>query len=200
MRRASQAAKIWEVKPEIRVLGLDDGPFGRGDKKTLLVGTVFRGGIQLDGVLCRWIEVDGRDSTEKIVEMVTSSKHAGQLRVIMSESITFGGFNLMDIREVYERTGLPVIAVTRDKPNLRKVRLALKKFPDFQERWELVKRAGKVHAVKLNDGRIYLQLAGIELEKAKEIVEITTVRGLLPEPVRVAHLIAAGIIKGDSAA
>jgi endonuclease V-like protein UPF0215 family len=200
MRRAPQATQICEVKPEIRVLGLDDGPFRRGDKKTLLVGTVFRGGIQLDGVLCRWIEVDGRDSTDKIVEMVTSSKHAGQLRVIMSESITFGGFNLMDIKEVHERTGLPVIAVTKDRPNMRKVRLALKKFPDFRERWELVKKAGKIYSVKLGERRVYLQLAGIEVGKAKEILEVTTVRGFLPEPVRVAHLIATGIVKGDSAA
>jgi endonuclease V-like protein UPF0215 family len=200
MRRASQTTKDWEVKPEIRVLGLDDGPFTRGDEKTILVGTVFRGGIQMDGVLSRWIKIDGLDSTEKIIEMVTSSRHAGQLRIIMSESITFGGFNLMDMDEIYKRTGLPIIAVTRERPNMRKVRMALKKFPDFDERWRLIEKAGGVHPVKLSSGTLYLQLAGIDVQKAKEIVEVTTVHGLLPEPIRVAHLIATGIMKGDSAA
>lgn len=188
------------MKPELRVLGLDDGPFRRGDRKTILVGAVFRGGIQLDGVLSRWIEVDGRDSTEKIVEMVTSSRHAGQLRVIMSESVTFGGFNLMDIQEVCRRTGLPVIAVTRERPNMRKVRTALQKFPDFRERWRLIEKAGRVYPLDLGTGKLYLQLAGLGVKEAGEIVRVTVTHGLLPEPLRVAHLIATGIVRGDSAA
>ncbi|MEM2282904.1 MAG: DUF99 family protein [Candidatus Hadarchaeales archaeon] len=191
--------RFWKIKPELRILGLDDGSFERDSRTVPLVGVVFRGGIMLEGVMTRWIERDGRDSTDKIIEMVRSSRHAGQLRVIMSESITFGGFNLMDIQRVWQETGLPVIAVTREKPNPEKVRKALKKFPDFRERWELVKRAGKVHPVEVRGGRLYLQLSGVRVEDAREILRLTETHGLLPEPVRVAHLIATGISRGNSA-
>jgi len=37
------------MKPEIRILGLDDSPL-RG-REILVVGTVFRGGEWLDGVM-----------------------------------------------------------------------------------------------------------------------------------------------------
>ncbi len=196
---AEENKKFWEIKPELRILGLDDGSFQRTDKKVLLVGVIYRGAIQLEGVLSRWIERDGTDSTDVVIDMVRSSRHKGQLRVIMSESITFGGFNLMDIQRVWTETELPVIALTREKPDMEKVEKALRHFPDFERRLEIVKRAGEVFPLTVGRGRLYLQLAGIRFEDAAEIVRMTCVHGLIPEPIRVAHLIATGISRGKTA-
>jgi len=41
----------------------------------------------------------------------------------------------------------------------------------------------------------YVGTTEAEVEKA---LSLTTVRGVLPEPLRVAHLIAAGIVRGES--
>ena len=35
-------------------------------------------------------------------------------------------------------------------------------------------------------------------EEAKAIIKVSTIRGVIPEPIRVAHLIASGITRGDS--
>ena len=43
----------------------------------------------------------------------------------MLDGLAFGGFNLIDIQEVYEKTKLPVIVVVRDKPNLEEIKKAL---------------------------------------------------------------------------
>ena len=38
----------------------------------------------------------------------------------------------------------------------------------------------------------------VTLTEVQEALALTTVRGVLPEPLRVAHLIAAGIARGES--
>src|SRR3990167_2919872 len=102
-------ANFRHIKKELRILGIDDGPFKSGDRNTILVGTVFRSGFWLDGVLSTKIKVDGNDSTKKIIEMVNRSRHKAQLRVIMLDGLTFGGMNFADIRAINKKTGLPVI-------------------------------------------------------------------------------------------
>jgi len=43
-----------------------------------------------------------------------------------------------------------------------------------------------------------MQIYGIEREDAEDIVKLSTTRSAIPEPVRVAHIIAAGIVTGES--
>ena len=191
--------KFWGIKPEIRIIGVDDGPFDpRRKGKALLVGAVFRGGLLLEGVLSTQVGVDGRDATDRIVGMINRSRHRGQLRLVMSDAVTFAGFNVMDLKGVWGRTGLPVVVVTREKPNMAEVKRALKHLPDWRERWKLIKAAGRVYPVRLKRGIAYMQFAGISRADAERVVELTATQGLIPEPVRVAHLIATGIGRGES--
>ena len=188
-----------QIKSEIRILGIDDAPFTpRSDEDVLLVGTVFRGGHWLDGVLTTKIRVDGDDATEKIVEMVNGSRHLNQLRVIMLDGLTFGGFNVADINEISSRTGLPVIVVVRKYPDLEGIRIALKhRFPDWKKRWQMIDDAGEIHRVESTE-TVYIQTAGIDQEDAAEIVRLSTTRSSIPEPLRAAHLIASGVKLGES--
>ena len=192
-------ARFREIKPEIRVLGVDDGPFPAGRKgKVLLVGVVCRGGRSVDGILSTHIEADGMDATDRIAEMIATSRHRGQLRVVMTQGATFAGFNVIDIREISRRVGLPVIVVSRKRPDFKEVRKAIKNLPEWQKRWAMLKSAGRLYPFELRRGRIYLQLAGIKPGDAKRVVELTTIRGLVPEPLRLAHLIATGVVRGES--
>ena len=193
-------ARFRGIKPEIRVLGIDDGPFPPRTKgKVLLVGVVCRGGRWVDGVLSTHVDADGTDATERIIEMITTTKHRGQLRVVMTQGVTFAGFNVIDIQEISRRTGLPVIAVSKERPNFRRVKRAIKNLQDWQKRWRMLGAAGKLHPIKRGAFSTHIQLAGVELEDAKRVVEMTSVRGLVPEPLRLAHLIARGVVKGESA-
>lgn len=191
-------SKFYRIKDEIRVLGLDDGPFERGDREVIVVGTVFRGGSFLDGVLSTSVEVDGLDSTDKLIELIKGTKFK-DLRVIMLDGLAFGGFNLVDIHRLYDETVLPVIVVVRSKPNFAEIKAALENLPNKEERWSLIERAGEVTAVSTKPGKkIHIQFAGIREEDAREIVKLSSTRSLIPEPIRVAHLIAQGIVLGES--
>lgn len=187
---------IRSVKPEIRVVGVDDGvfvPHTRG--KCDVIGVVFRGGYWLDGVMRTQVEVDGMDATEKIAGMVMNSPHYGQLRVIMLDGVTFAGFNVADTAELFEVTGLPVIAVTREEPNFDDIRRALENLPDAEERWRKIKDGDRIVRVITRKGEeaVFMQVAGVEVDIARRILKSTATRSNIPEALRVAHLIASGV-------
>ena len=161
----------------------------------LIVGVVFRGGYWLDGVISTRVEVDGFDATDKIASMVNGSPHHKQLRVIMLDGVTFAGFNIVDIKKLNRATQLPVIAVTRDEPDFDDINKALKKLPRSEERWKAVQNAGKITKVYTRNRKekVYMETAGIQEEDAERILRLTSTRSSVPEPLRVAHLIASGI-------
>ncbi|MEG3224722.1 MAG: hypothetical protein BME94_04110 [Methanobacteriales archaeon Met13] len=189
--------KFWKIKKEIRILGIDDSPFTQGQEQVLIIGAMFRAGNWLDGVLSTHIKGDGDDATSRIVQMVIGSRHRDQIGVIMLDGITFGGFNVVNIPEMFQKTGIPVIIIMRKKPDLAKMKKALERFSDWKKRWELVKKAGKIQKINLPEP-IYIQTSGISSEDAEEIVKLATTRSAIPEPIRVAHIIASGVITGDS--
>jgi hypothetical protein len=196
-RRKSEVTKIRAVKPEIRVLGIDDGVFTPHSNELVdVVGIVYRGGYWLDGFMHTKVLVDGLDATEKLVEMITSSPHYPQLRVIMLNGVTLAGFNVVDIEELSQRVKLPVIAVTRDKPNFDDIKKALEHLSHSEQRWRAIEKAGKMIKVRTRNGEepIYVHVVGLSEEDAKRVLKSTSTRSNVPEALRVAHIIASGLV------
>jgi len=187
-------------KPEIRILGFDDSPFKRTDKKVAIIGVVYRGGSFLDVVLKSEVAVDGLDATEKLAKLINKSRHKPQLKVLMFDGITLGGFNIIDIKKLHKQTELPVIIINRKHPDLDSVREALENnFDDFKKRWNMILNAGKIKVCNLKNGKkVYYQAVGMEDEEAEEIIQLSSTHSDIPEPLRVAHLIATALIKGES--
>jgi len=191
-----KAVRFRSVKPEIRVLGIDDGIFVPHTKGAVnVVGVVYRGGQWLDGVMQTKVEVDGTDATEKIASMITSSPHYDQIRVVVLDGVTFAGFNVVDIKGLFERVGLPIIAVTREKPDFEEIKKALENLPEREKRWKAMENAGKIMEVHTRRGEepIYVQIAGISEKDAEKILRSTSTRSNVPEALRVAHIIASGL-------
>lgn len=188
------------VKKEIRIIGFDDGPFiPRSKGKVPVIGVVYRGGNYLDGILKTEVKIDGMDSTQKIIDVINSSRHKGQLRVIILDGITVGGFNIIDISKLYEKTRLPVIVINRKNPNLKKIENALKNFKDYKKRLKCLKNAGETKNLKIEKNKsVYYQSIGLKKDEIEKIIKLSCVHSLIPESLRVAHLIASGIVKGES--
>jgi endonuclease V-like protein UPF0215 family len=92
-----------------------------------------------------------------------------------------------------------VIAINRKMPDVASVKSALKKFKDFRSRWRAVQNAGEIKKCKLKEGEIiYYQNIGMDDEEAEDVIVLSSTHGLIPEPLRVAHLIATAIVKGES--
>jgi len=182
------------MKKEIRVMGIDDSPFDKfSSRNTSVIATIFRGGSWLDGVLSTKVSVDGNNSTSKLIEMINKCKFKPQLQAILLDGIALGGFNIIDIKELNKKTGIPVIVVIRKMPDIATIHKVLVKI-NKKHKIKLLDKAG----VPLKVGKIFVQFKGINLEDVKEVLRITCTRSLIPEPIRVAHLIAAGVYFGES--
>ncbi len=181
-------------------MGVDDAPFTpHANEQVMLVGTIFRAGNWLDAVISTHINIDGNDATDSIIEMVNKSRHQDQLGVMMLDGITFGGFNVVDINRVFQETGVPVIVIMRRNPDLSGIKKALKNFHDWEERWKHIVAAGKIYKISVHQHEsIYIQTSGISKEDAEKIVILSTTRSAIPEPIRAAHIIAAGVTIGES--
>lgn len=159
----------------------------------MVIGTFFRGGVALDGVMSCVVEVDGDDATSKIAEMLLKSKFRHQLKCIFLDGIAVAGFNVVDIHELHKRAKLPIIVVMRKRPDVEGMRKALRKISQ-EHKMTLIENAGKIFPL----GKVYAQVVGTTTEKAREFLAITCTRSDIPEPLRAAHLIAAGVLKGES--
>jgi uncharacterized protein len=186
------------MKLQARVLGIDDSPFRFGDEKSIVIGALVRVPNYLEGVMKSEVTVDGTDATDVVISMVSRSRYKDQIRAIMLDGIALAGFNVLDLERIHSTLGTPVLAVTRDKPDFGEMKAALMKhFPDWEERYRLITKLDlKQIATKHNP----LTASGIGLDwsEFEEIVSMSTVRGAVPEPVRIAHLIAAAVAKGES--
>jgi len=188
------------IKSEIRVLGVDDGIFVPHTKGTVdVVGIVYRGGYWLDGVMRTKVTVDGMDATEKIAAMIKKSPHYEELRVVILNGITFAGFNVVDINKLFKTVDLPIIAVTREKPDMEKIRKALENLPECEKRWQAIESAGKIIKVQTRNTKeaVYMQIAGVSQEDAEKILKSTSTRSNIPEALRVAHIIASGLTQSE---
>jgi len=182
------------MKREIRLLGFDDFPFDKfNEEKVRIIGTFFRGGDSLDGVLSAKVEVDGDDATVQLIKLINKSKFKSQVQAILLDGIAFGGFNIINIEALNKHTKIPAIVVIRRYPDFKKIKATLKKL-NMEKKIKLIEKAGQPKKVN----QIYIQYRGLTLTEAKEIIKISSTRSYIPEPIRVAHLIGQGFYFGES--
>jgi endonuclease V-like protein UPF0215 family len=177
------------------VVGFDDGPFDRHRARAdvLLVGAVCAR-TRLDGVLKGRVRHDGWNSAARIAELVQGSAFAGHIRAVLLNGITLAGFNVVDIHGLAAALARPVLVVARRPPHLDKIRRALERLPGGARRWRLIEQAGAMERI----GPVLVQRAGLSLDEARAMLTATTTHGNLPEPLRLAHLIAGGLTTGHS--
>lgn len=185
-------------KDEVRILGVDDAPFELEQEKTKLIGSVFRGGKFLEGIIIKDIKIDGLDVTNKIVEMAMDSRHKDQLKIIILDGITFAGLNVSDLDRIHKESSLGVLAVSRRKPDKLGLDKALNNVSKKDKRKEIVEKAGKVKKFKSDRGEIFFQNKGVSEKDAREILKISCTRSLIPEAIRVSHMIGSALVHGET--
>jgi len=82
----------------------------------------------------------------------------------------------------------------RRPPNLSKIEQALRRLPDADKRLQILRRAGQIHAYP----PFFFQVCGEEPLVIAHALERLTDCGKVPEALRLAHLIGAAVITGES--
>ena len=186
------------MKHQVRVLVIDDSPFEFGDSTALVIGALMRPPNYLESVMKTEVAVDGSNASKKVTEMILGSRYRDQIKLILIDGIALAGFNILDLDFIHSSLEIPVLTVTRDRPDFGKMRAALMKyFPDWRDRADLLTRHD-LREIPTEHKPLYASGIGLEWREFEELVRITTVRGAVPEPLRVAHLIATAMVRGES--
>ena len=176
-------------------IGFDDAPFPphhRGDVP--VVGAVCTG-VRLDGVLKGRVRRDGANATRQLAQLISASRFVEHVQLVLLQGLTLAGFNVVDLRDLHRRLGLPVLAVVRKNPDLAAIRQALlQHVPGGARKWRLIESLPPVGRV----GPVFVQMAGLGLEEAATVVQRLTLHGHIPEPLRLAHVIAGALTRGHS--
>ncbi|MGQ0835955.1 MAG: endonuclease dU [Gammaproteobacteria bacterium] len=172
------------------VVGFDDAPFPSDHRgNVLVIGAVFAG-ERLDGVLSCFVRRDGANATARLAACVKQSRFYPQLHAVLLQGIAFAGFNVVDIQALSAALARPVMVIVRRRPNLAAVRHALlTRVRGGERKWQLVERAGSLDEIH----GLFVQRAGLSLEQAAAVLHLHVRHGVLPEPLRTAHLIAGGV-------
>ncbi len=165
--------------------------FKKSDKKGVVAGIVMRGDIRIDGAgVCR-PTVGGTDSTDELISMY-HRLHRSDIRAWMLGGSAISWFNIIDLVSLHENTGVPIACVTyHSSEGIEKY--LREYFPsEWEKRLAVLERAGERALVPLKSGySVYINNIGMSLEKARRLVDLFTLDGRVPEPIRVARLLAA---------
>jgi hypothetical protein len=177
------------------VLGIDDGPVDvHNGGETPIVGVMTEGADVVEAVAVTRFAVDGDEVTTFLATWITSLRLHPALQAIVLGGITIAGLGVVDLTALAERTGVPVIAVSRRDPRGHRVADALRA-AGLDARLAVVERTPEAF---VGPTGLYLACAGTTPEVAVALVSACLGKANVPEPLRLAHMIARAIAVGES--
>ena len=185
---------FWD-KNGFRVLALDDAPFLKNkESKTIVVGIITRGQHFLEAALSFSIKIDGDCATTQLIKAINNFYSRENIHLILIGGVSWGGFNLLDIHYIYKKTQIPVLVVIRKYPNLNRMFEIIKKFPNSRRKHIILSSLPPVEKIR----NIYVQYVGLPQKAIDIILSKLCYESYMPEPLRMAHIIAAAIKRGYS--
>lgn len=187
-----------DVWREFRVVGVEDGGFSRessgcGANKALLVCVLLRGSWA-DNFQADTIAVDGIGASKKLIAML----HQWSFDAVMLAGVSFAGFNLVDPTLVFNKFNKPIVVISRTKPDNMAVKNALfQHFEDWRIRWGVFEKLGPVHQIVSmpDEPPLYVEVVGTISDWATKLIRASSACCRVPEPIRVARLIARGLTR-----
>lgn len=179
-------------KKGVRVLGVAES-FEKSESRSTMAGVVMRGDLRIDGFSVCTPTIGGCNSTEELVSMFNRLNRK-DIRAWMLGGSVVSWFNIVDISALHEDTDTPVICVSYN-PSDGIEKYLKEYFPDdWKNRLDILQKTGDRKLIQLRTGHsLYLSVAGIGASRAKNLLDTMTIDGRVPEPVRVARTIAAGL-------
>ena len=176
-------------KKGIRVFGVAES-FRPPRIKSTIAGVVMRRDLIIDGIVFGSATLKGNDSTENILNMFKSLKR-DDLNCIILGGLIISMYNIIDGKLIQDETGLPVIGITFEDSKGIEANIRYH-FPDnYELKLEQYAKLGKRDQVTLKTGNnLFVRCWGLTLKRAIAILDYFTLQGSIPEPIRVAKLVA----------
>ncbi len=180
-------------KKGLRALGVAES-FLQGERYSTLAGVVMRADLVIDGISLTRNTIGGNDSTSSILRLYKSF-YRNDINIIILSGCIISYYNIVDVDTLSFRTGRPVICLTyRESKGIEDT--LRYRFPDDKKKLELYRKLGERKRLDLETGKnLFVRLSGIDERDALRILNLFTLQGSFPEPVRVAKLLASSARK-----
>ena len=118
------------------------------------------------------------------------------INLLLLNGCVISWYNVVDLQRVHEETRLPLICVTyEESPGLERYFREL--FPqDWKYRVSIYHKNGGRTPLKLKTGHtVYVRFLGMSCEVAEGALNKFTLQGAVPEPLRIARLLARSVMR-----
>jgi uncharacterized protein len=180
-------------------MAVDDGAFHRDDRTAPIAAVVVSAPAYVEAVGTSTVRVDGTDGTRRVLALVRAVRPPEGVRALLLDGAVVGGFNVLDLDRLHAELGVPIVALTRRRPDFARIRAALDRwFPRSAPRRYGLLRRHRLFRIPTAGTPIWGAAVGCSHRDAERLVRRTTVRGHWPEPLRLAHLVASAPAAGRS--
>ena len=181
-------------KKGIRGLAIAES-FSQTSKKSVLSGIVMSTNLVIDGFVFGHSTVGGDDATDAILAMYEKLDRV-DVSFLLISGIVISLYNIVDVKRISEKIGLPVIGVTYEES--AGIEDAIKHH--FPESYGAIlaeySKLGSREKITLHTSHnLYIRNEGCTTLEAKQLLDKTTLQGSIPEPLRIAQLLANTLLK-----
>lgn len=155
----------------------------------------MRADMIVDGFTFSKAKVGGTDATQKIIDMYKTLSR-DDINILLLNGCIISWYNVIDLHNLADVTGLPLISVTyRASEGLESY--IKENFPDdWQYRIEVYHKNGPRKLLRLKTGHIiYTRFINLKEDEASALLNKFILNGAVPEPLRVARLLARSIMR-----
>ena len=149
----------------------------------------------IDGFVVGHSTVGGDDATDAILSMYESLDRQ-DVSFLLISGIVISLYNIVDVKRISEKIGLPVIGVTyKDSDGIEK---AIKHhFPEsYESKLSEYSALGQREKITLHTSHdLYIRNEGCTVLEATQLLNKLTVQGSFPEPLRIAQMLANTLLK-----
>lgn len=179
-------------KEGIRVLGVAESFRG---ESSVLAGLVMRGDLRLDGAAFSSATVGGDDATRGVLE-VWDALDRSDVHAVLLSGCVISWFNVVDLEEVRERTGVPVVCVTyEESEGLRSDIERHFSGEALERKLAAYEGLGGRTRISLDTGYdVHVRALGLDEGETRRLLNRFTEEGRRPEPLRVARIAARGAL------
>ena len=176
-------------KRGIRIFGIAES-FNKFNLTSTLGGVVMRRDLIIDGIVFGTSTLKGDDSTKNIHCMFRSLER-DDINCILLDGLIISMYNIIDGKQLNTITGLPVIAITFEDSVGLEEHIRHHFLEKSEMKLEQYRKLGNRDKVRLKtDKLLYIRYWGLSLKGALNTLNAFTLQGSIPEPIRVAKLLA----------
>jgi endonuclease V-like protein UPF0215 family len=173
------------------IIALDDGYFPPIKKgKTTIAGVRWRRNPEKS--IIDLIDIDGLNATQKAIEVINRLEACSEDTVVLLDGVAYAGFNFVDPEEINGACESGFIVVFYRPLDIDRIKNALQKnFEDWDKRLQVFTKAYQSTRIIITEkGRIYVY-SNLDSLDAQKIISNIQIYSSIPEPLRLAHLIAS---------